>query len=79
MATFATATPAGYSGVDGFGDAGGQLHPMDGTITDDPSTSMTMGSGTPSVRHFFISAQSFAERMNGVFRRTEKCASISRK
>jgi len=41
--------------------------------------SMTTGSGTASSCHFFIRAQSFAERMNGVPRRAAKCASISRK
>src|SRR5947209_3283304 len=39
--------------------------------------SITIGSGTPSSYHFFISAQSFALRMNGVPRRSAKCASIS--
>ena len=39
--------------------------------------SITIGSGTPSSYHFFISAQSFALRMNGVLRRSAKCASIS--
>src|SRR5947207_13981482 len=41
--------------------------------------SMTIGRGTPSPCHFFISAQSLGERMNGVLRRMAKCASISRK
>lgn len=43
VGVFKTATPAGYGDVNGFGDQGGQLHAMDGLITNDPQ--MAKGSG----------------------------------
>lgn len=36
-ATASAAEPMGYGDVDGYGTSGGTLHPLDGTITDDPN------------------------------------------
>jgi len=36
-ATMSVSTPTGYGDVDGYGPAGGMLHPMDASISDDPS------------------------------------------
>jgi len=35
--TMSVAKPTGYGDVDGYGPSGGTLHPIDGSITDDPS------------------------------------------
>src|SRR3954451_16489458 len=54
------------------------LRPLVSVLSKTASiASITTGSGTPSSYHFFINAQSFALRMNGVPRRRAKCASIS--
>jgi len=49
-AASSTSSPSGYGDVDGFGSSGGQIHPMDGTITDDVSSPATMGSGADRLR-----------------------------
>jgi hypothetical protein len=49
-ATFATVDPVGFSDINGFGPAGGDLRPMDDSITNDPSTPATAGSGADRLR-----------------------------
>jgi len=49
-ASYGTAVPAGYGSVDGFGPSGGDLHPMDDTITDAPTVAMSAGSGADRLR-----------------------------
>lgn len=46
--TGSVSTPTGYGDVDGYGPSGGTLHPIDGTITDDPAGSP--GSGADRFR-----------------------------
>jgi len=48
--SYSTAVPAGYGSVDGFGPSGGELHPMDDTITDAPTVPATAGSGADRLR-----------------------------
>ena len=49
-AAFGTAEPTGYGDVNGFGPNGGDVHPMDGTITDAPNDPSTAGSGADRLR-----------------------------
>jgi hypothetical protein len=49
-ATYSAAVPVGYGSVDGFGPTGGDLRPMDATITDAPSVAVTAGSGADRLR-----------------------------
>jgi hypothetical protein len=49
-ATFATTMPAGFGDVDGFGVGAGRLNPTDDSITDDPSSSASVGSGADRLR-----------------------------
>jgi ABC-type cobalamin/Fe3+-siderophores transport system ATPase subunit len=49
-ATYSTAVPIGYGSIDGFGPAGGDVRPMDATITDAPSVAATAGSGADRLR-----------------------------
>ncbi|MEO8212747.1 MAG: fibronectin type III domain-containing protein [Myxococcales bacterium] len=48
--TFTTAMPAGYGDVNGFGPAAGAVKPMDASITDDPVSAVTAGSGADRLR-----------------------------
>ena len=47
---FSTMTPVGFGSVDGTDASPGTMHPMDGSITDNPLDSNTAGSGADRLR-----------------------------
>jgi hypothetical protein len=69
-AVFSTAKPVGYGDVDGFGPTGGDVHPLDGHITDDPKTA----SGSGADRLLLVSS-SGDSRFSVDVRDSEFCAS----
>jgi hypothetical protein len=69
-ATFSTVKPVGYGDVDGFGSTGGDVHPLDGRITDDP-----IGARGSGADRFLQVSSSGDSRFSVDVRDSEFCAS----